>query len=223
MLKYLPEFARRLTRRVDFLVGAAIECIALVAVVVSGLEGVVVALMAVSVLGLLLLWGAFAVFQEERAMRAEREAKVRLIASPGSISWNIPDPGPGKVRLETHVHWEIWTDIDINTAQIGLNIVGVSRGRKWWEWWCIFRHREKRFVGLWPKGQDTFRYTKSFRSIDPQPIRDDAEFEYEGPLDWSDEDGILGLELVLVTGSPAGEHRAYVDPRLWERGSRKPL
>jgi len=148
----------------------------------------------------------------------EHEAKVRLSASPGMIAWNRPDPGRGKVRLETRVQWEIWTDIDINTAKIGLNMISIRK--KWWQIWKLFLPRKKRLIGLPPKGQDTFQYRKSFRAIDPQPIQDSAEFEYEGP--W-DEDGDLGLELVLETGSPFGKYRADVDLRLWERGSRKPL
>jgi len=150
----------------------------------------------------------------------EYEAKVRLIASPGSISWNHPDPGSGKVRLETHIYWEIWTVIDIHTAQIGLNIVGI-RYRKWWQ---IFRRREKRLMSLWPKGWTLpSQYRRTLRANDSQPFEENAKFEYEGPLDWSDKEGLFGLELVLVTGSPAGTYRAYVDPRLWERGSSRPL
>jgi len=150
----------------------------------------------------------------------EYEAKVRLIAKPGMVAWNWPDPGRGKVRLEANIQWEIWTDIDIKTAKICLNMIGLSP-KRWWQKWG-FHPTEKKLRGLPPKGQDTFEYRKSFRAIDPQPIQDSAEFEYEGPFD-ADKAGGLGLELVLETGSPLGKYRADVDPRLWERGSRRPL
>ena len=144
----------------------------------------------------------------------EYEAKVRLIAKPASYRWNHPDPGPGKVKLEICVEWEVWTDIDINTAELCLNMIRI-RHKKWWQIWKSLRSRER---GLQPKGQDAFQYRKSIRATDSQPIQDSTEFEYEGP--W---DNDLDLELVLVTGSPFGKYRADVDPRLWERGSRKPL
>jgi hypothetical protein len=215
----LPEYLARYGERLDLFAGIVAGVLFFVIAWVSGLSGRANVVITVGIILVATLEAGYSVYREERIMRAEREAKVRLIASPGSINWNYPDPGPGKVRLKTRIHWEIWIDEDISTAQLALNIIGI-RHKKWWQ---VFQRRRNPLIGMRPNGQDTPHYRKNFRRIDPQPIEDNAEFEYEGPLDWSDEDGLLGLELVLVTGSPAGEYRAYVDPRLWERGSTKPL
>jgi hypothetical protein len=135
------------------------------------------------------------------------------------MSWNIPDPGPGKVRLAAHIHWEIWTDIDIRTSALALNLVGIRLG-KWWEIWAVFQSRAKPLMGLRVKGHDTPDYRKTFLASSPQPIQDNAEFEYEGPLNW---DGPVSLLLVVKTGSPPGRFTSTVDSRLWERGSKSPL
>jgi hypothetical protein len=221
-LALLPEYLARCAQRLDLFTGILAGVVFFVIAWVSGLGGRVTVPITVGIILFAALEAGYSVYREERAMRAEREAKVRLIASPSSIKWDLPDRHRATiVKLDVHVHWEIWTDIDINTAQICLNIIGF-RGTKRWRWCGIFWQREKRLIGLPPKGQDTFYYRKSFRSTDLQPIEDDAEFEYEGPIDvhWG---GRFALELVLVTGSPSGTYRAYLDPRLWERGSREPL
>ena len=214
----LFEYVGRCTQRLDFLVGISLGIIFLLIALLFGLGASATVPITIGIIILAALEAGYFVYREERIMRAEREAKIRLTASPASFSWNRPDPGRGKVRLEAHVRWEIWTDVDINTAEIGLNIVGI-RHKKWWQ---IFQRKQTALIGLPPKGQDTFRYRRSFRAIDPQPIEGDAEFEYEGPLDWPD-NGDCDLELVLVTGSPAGRYSARVAPRLWGRGTRRPL
>ena len=147
------------------------------------------------------------------------QSRVRLVARPGSISWNVPDPGPSKIRLTAHIHWEIWTDIDIRTSALALNLVGI-RLREWWQIWRVFQSEVKPLMGLRIKGNDTPDYRKTFAAKSPQPIQDNAEFEYEGPLSW---DGPVSLVLVLKTGSPPGRFTSTVDPRLWERGSKSPL
>ena len=147
------------------------------------------------------------------------ESRVRLVARPGSLSWNHPDPGPGRVRLRVHVQWELWTDIDIRTSALGLSVVGI-RSRKWWQVWTAFQAQERPLLGLRVKGQDTPDYRKTFMASQLQPIQDSAEFEYEGSLGW---DGDVLLALVLKTGSPEGRFTSVVDPRLWDRGSMSPL
>lgn len=148
------------------------------------------------------------------------ESRVRILARPGSMSWNHPDPGPGKFSLRTSIRLELWTDIDVHTSALVLNIVGL-RIRKRWQVWDALRRTSQPLMGLRPKGQDTPIYRKAIRAADTQPFQDDIEFEYDGPLlNW---DGIIMLILVLQTGSPTGRFTSVVDSRLWERGSRSPL
>lgn len=215
-LAQLPEYAWRCAQRQSLLVGIILGSTFLFFALLFGLGVSVTVPVTMAIIILTALEAGYFVYREERITRAERDAEIRLTASPASFSWNRPDPGPGKVKLEAHVRWEIWTDIDFNSAEICLNIVGIRR-KKWWQ---IFQRKRTPLIGLPPKGQDTRQYRKSFRKSDAQPIEDDAEFEYEGPLDW---DGDCDLELALETGSPAGKYRTPVELRLWERGTRKPL
>jgi hypothetical protein len=217
----LPEYGVRCAQRLDLFLGIVAGVAFYLVAVACGLGRSVIVPVTIGIMVLGALEAGYGVYRQERIIRAEREAKIRLSASPGSQSWNYPDPGPDKVSLKTHVYWEIWADVDISTAKICLNIIGVRR-KTWWQVWRLFKPREERLLGLPPKGQDDFTYRKSFRAIDPQPIRDDAEFEYHGPFDW-DKDGYWRWELVLLTGSPDGRFSAEVDARLHERGSRKPL
>jgi hypothetical protein len=78
VLDYLWEYAGRVIRRVDVVFGLAINVIALIVALISGLEYTTVALMAVSILGLVLLWGGFAVFQEERH-KTDSSLEVRVL------------------------------------------------------------------------------------------------------------------------------------------------
>jgi hypothetical protein len=215
----LPEYLVRCANRVGLWVTILAGVIFFIVASAFGLDRVTVpATMAIILLGA--LEAGYNAYREERVMRVERDAKVRLIARPASFSWNHPDPGPGKIRLEIRVEWKIWTDIDIHTAQICLNIIDV-RDKKWWQIWRVFQPSRKALIGLPIKGQDTYQYWNKYSATDPQPIQDDAEFEdYEGLWDG---DGRVELELVLETGSPSGKHRTKIDIDLWKRGSREPL
>ncbi len=218
-LAQLPEYLSRCFQRLDLIIGVSLGVIFFLVALLVGLGSSVTVPVTMTIVIVAALEAGYFVYREERIVRAEREAKVRLNASPGSLAWNVPEPGAGKTRCKATICWEIWTDIDIKTARLCLNILGI-RHKKWWQ---VFRPREVPLIGLPPKGQDTFQYRKTFRAIDPQPIIGDTEFEYEGPLDWPDKEGEWALELVLETGSPAGTYRAIVDSRLWERGTREPL
>lgn len=214
LVRDIGDYGWRVFHRFDFVCGGVLAVVYFFVADHIGLadyKGQVVA----SIVAIGYVVSAYAVYREERIMRAKRDAEIRLTARPASFRW-VSDPD--KVRLEAHISWEIWADIDFNTAEISLNIVGI-RHKKWWQ---IFQRREEPLIGLRPKGQDTYQYRKRFLASD-SPIEGDTEFEiYEGPLEWPN-DGDCDLELVLKTGSPAGRYSARVDPRLWERGTRRPL
>jgi hypothetical protein len=214
----LPEYLGRLANRVDLWVTILAGVIFFVVALIFGL-GRAAAPFTLAIILVAALEAGYNVYREERVMRAERDAKVRLTVRPVSMSWNHPDPDPKKTRVELRVEWEIWTDIDIKTSQICLNIIEI-RPKKWWPIRRLFQPSRRALEGLRPKGQDTYQYRKSLRADAPQPIQDSADFEYET---LRDDDRTLGFELVLETGSPFGKYRTDVDLRPWDRGSRKPL
>jgi len=214
----LPEYLARCANRVGLWVTILAGVVFFVVASAFGLDRVTVPVtMAIILLGA--LEASYSAYREERIMRAERDAKVRLSARPVLMSWNHPDADPEKTSVGLRVEWEIWTDIDIKTSEICLNIIEIRR-RERWPIWGLSQPTRKALEGLRPKGQDTYQYRKSIRESDTQPFQDSGEFEYEG---LRDDDRTLGFELVLKTGSPFGTYRADVDFRPWDRDSRKPL
>ena len=143
-------------------------------------------------------------------------------AAPGSLLINHPlkDESPladDEVSIYTTVHFEIWTDIDIDTASLVLNIVGI-RNLSWWK----FPGR-KRLLGIRIEGQDNAIYRKKIKHSDKQPFRDKVTFKWRGKkniVSWGD---IFLLELVLKVGIPNTTWRVYIDPKLYERGLTTPL
>ncbi len=83
-----------------------------------------------------LFFAAYGVYREERTMRRDREQDVRVTATLGSLSANMPDPGPDKVSLAVRVIWEVWANRDVSTDKLALNLIyvyesgGGNSGRK---------------------------------------------------------------------------------------------
>lgn len=156
---------------------------------------------------------------------------VRLDAAPSTLLINHPlkNEPPlenNEFSIYTTIHFEIWTDIDINTASLVLNIVGLRNLYPWWKFWKF--PRRKRLIGIKMLGQDSAIYRKKIRYSDEQPFRDKATFKWRGKKDivgW----GIVGwedtflLELALKARLPNNIWRTYIDPKLYERGLTKPL
>ena len=168
------------------------------------------------VLSFVILESGYGVFRQERNMRSELEAKVRLIARPASYALNTRNPAPSEIDLLADISFEIWTDIDIDTSELVLNIIGT---RPLWKVWRIGQDRNIKLIGIRPRGQDTPIYRKRIRATDEQPFEDSVRFAFQGDFAWR---GSFGLELVLTTGRPKGKWRDIVDSRLHERGSLTP-
>lgn len=217
--RYLPEYLRRVLWRVDALLGVVVGVVLVVVDLALSLEGSVVLKTGLAVLGFVFLEAGYGVFREERATRAEREKQVRLVARPDSLAINMRRPAPDEVDIQAHISFEVWTDKDIHTSGLVLNLLEVQQ-RPWWKVWQIGQTRTKRLLGLRPVDQDTALYRKTIRAVQPQPYEGSVEFDWRGKLVWR---GEPILELVLITGQPEGELRAVVDPRLGERGSTAPV
>ncbi len=163
-------------------------------------------------------------FMAFRKVKSERDAlqrNVRITAYIGAMAVNYPDLGPDKVSLHVSVSWEVWTNQDIWTDRLALNLIDVYE-RKWWVPW-----RKTRFpkVGIPPKGQDStqWRHPINTGSASLQPATFCTHFEWVGDRKRPDAHH-FELELVLVTGIPIGTHRIPVDViPLQGRGATPPL
>ena len=150
---------------------------------------------------------------------ASRE-RVRLFASPGFLAINHPMASEqplsrDEVSINTTIYFEVWTDIDINTAHLVLNVVGIRRRR----WWKLLAPTSKRMIGIRIESHDDSTYRKQIKRTDAQPFQDHATFKWRGKrevVDWGD---TFLLELALEMGSPSGVWQAIVDPNLYERGA----
>jgi len=153
----------------------------------------------------------------------ESKERIRLIARIGRLALNLPmkseEPlGHDEISINTTIHFEIWTDMDVNTAKLVLNIVGV-RHRDWWQLWQLFMPKTKRMIGLRIEGHDDSTYRKQIKCTDVQPFEDYATFKWRGKGDILGFGDSFYFELALETGSPIGIWRAItVDPTLYERG-----
>lgn len=155
------------------------------------------------------------------------ESRIRLKASPGFMAINHPlktEPPleRGEASINTTIYFEIWADIDIHTAKLVLNVVGI-RNLCWRRFWRIFLPKSKRLLGIRIEGQDTPIYRKQIKHSDMQPFNDKANFKWRGErgkVSWGDS---FILELALDMGSPKGIWKVVIDPELYERGATTPL
>ncbi len=174
--------------------------------------------------GVFILFAIIAIYRlvKLQAQIDESKERIRLIAHPGAYAINLPrkseEPlGHDEISINTTIHFEIWTDIDVNTAKLVLNIVGV-RHRDWWQPWKLFLPKKKRMLGLRIDGHDDPTYRKQIKCADAQPFEDNATFKWRGKRDILNFGDSFYFELALETGSPIGIWRAIADPRLYERG-----
>lgn len=213
-----PEYLGRAFQRVDLICGGVIAVAYFFLADHLGLGNHRNAVTVV-ILVLSLIEAGYGVYREERGMRAEREKRVRITAKIGAFAANFPDPGPDKTSIQVRVVWEIWTDQDVATDRLALNMI-YKYDRSRWHFWKRTRFPK---TGISPKGGST-QYRKSIRVIDPQPFRDAAEFEYVTNRDIEGDPHWL-LELVIVTGIPAAVHRIPIafEDEYGIRGTNPPL
>ncbi len=219
-MRLVPEYLKRCFLPIELICGGIIAVVYFFFADAGGLGGHRT-LITAGIIEVALLTAGYHVFREERLLRTEREKAVRVTARLGSLAANMPDPGPGKVSLRVGVNWEVWVNQDVSTDKLALNLIYLY-DRPWWQFWKKVRFPMK---GLAPKGKDSTQYRKSFRTIDPQPIKDSAVFEYITDREGSKDPHWL-LELILITGIPAGEHRipVFIDyDEIESRGKSLPL
>jgi len=171
---------------------------------------------------------AFAIYMSliirDKQMQINKSREIiRLSARPSSLAINYPSKtekplSHAEVSIKATIQFEIWADVDVHTAKLVLNVVGIRYRR----WWRLFQ-TSKRLFHIARGGYYDPIYRKQIKVADAQPFEDHATFEWRGwreIVDWGDS---FLLELALETGSPAGIWRVVVDPKLYERGVATPL
>lgn len=221
-IAWVSEYVSRVLKRLDTAAGIALGIVLFLVLFVAGGVGATLSLqISVGITLVLLFEAAYGVFREERQMRAERERTVKVTAKVGSLSSNIPDPGRDKASLRVQVIWEVWVNQDISTDKLALNVIYVY-DKPWWQFWKRTRFPKRR---MRREGEDTAQYRKTIRAADNQPFKDHAIFEYVGDREEEGDPHWL-MELVLITGMPAGEHRipVFIDyAEIRSRGTYPPL
>lgn len=170
---------------------------------------------------LLVSAGAIVEVSKMDARLSDLSSDIRLTAQLGSLSGNLPDPGPDKSSLRVTVFWEIWVGRDVSTDELALNVVYMY-DRTWWKVWESKRRPQH---GLPRLGVEHTQYRHRLAAADPQPFKDHSSFEYVGPR-LLDGDPHWLLELVLKTGMPKARHTAAVYLNIDElrsRGSNPPI
>lgn len=217
----LPDYAGRLLWRMDTATGIIIGLAFFLIAYLTGLSQNLVVIITVAIVVLSAIEAGYQIYREERVLRSKLETEVVVKAALSALSANHPDPGSDKSSLMVHVVWEIWVKQDVSTDKLALNLIYVYDKPRWKFW------KRTRFpqTGIPAKDQDSTWYRKRISAQRVQPFTDSATFEYvgdrhiEGDPHWE-------LELVLVTGVPAGEHRIPVsinDEKWEERGTNPPL
>ena len=167
--------------------------------------------------------GGYLTWREERIRRADMEQRVRIEATLGSFSANVPDPGPDKASISAHVFWEIWNTKNVSTDSLALNIVYLYP-RHWWQVWKRTRFEKEGVAG---KRNGTTQYRRALYADDLQkPFKDNDVFEYTGPREEKGDPHWL-LELVLWTGTPRTRYAVPLmlptPEELHSRGTNPPL
>jgi len=217
----LPDFLYRALQKADFYIGILAGIAFALASYFASFNPGLIATGTILIVATSLFLGAYGVYREERKRRSDLENRIKLTAKIGSMSTNVPEPGPEKVSLRVHVFWEVWVSEDVSTDRLALNLTYLF-DRPWWQFW-----QRNRFpvTGLPPEGKDSTQYRKRLYANEEQPHKDDAVFVYLADRDGGADAHWL-LELVLLTGVPIGQFRTpvFVD---WEalksRGTFPPL
>lgn len=142
--------------------------------------------------------------------------RIRVKARIESLSWNTHRTEPENVAITTQIYWDIWTDVDVDTDDCALNIIGVYKR----SWKCLWlRQRKQMLFGLRSDGQ----YRKKISAKGEKPFSDSAKFSHE----WRHDPSVCAYqwELVVTTGSPRGRYIAELEnPHSWaHRDERAPL
>ena len=133
-----PRYAERLFKRIDFLLGGLLAVLVFFLAdhiqigdyQLSHHRGIVTLVIAI----LALAESGYRVYREEHDMRTKFAAHVRVSAKLKRLAFDHPDPGPGQTLLTAEVGWEIWTDAEVFTDQLALNMIYVY-DKRWWQFW----------------------------------------------------------------------------------------
>ncbi len=218
---HLPDFLYRALHKLDLYVGVGAGIVFLVIAFLLSIGEQAVVTGTVAIAAILVFFSGYSVYREERQMRTERERNIRVTARAGSWAINHPDPGHGRASINVRIFWEVWVSREaVATDKLALNLIYVY-DKPWWQFWKKTRFPQK---GIPQKGRETTQYRVMIDPNDNQPFKGDAIFEYIGESAETDPHWLL--ELVLITGMPAGEHRIpiFIDyDEMRSRGTYPPL
>lgn len=172
------------------------------------------------ILVIILILSPFIVFCKIQKELDEYRNRIHLSATINSISAShCGDKKTVELDITANVIMTIWTDIDIHTESLQLNVVGI-REKKWWQLLKWFLPKTKRLFGIPISPQNNTLYRKQIRKDAQQPFTDSITFSWKGKrthgywyirgwqLDEAIEERGFYFELVLTTGSPGGIWRA---------------
>lgn len=220
-LQGVPHYTGRLLWRMDTVVGILVSLVFFIVAVATGVSQDIIVFVTLAIVVLSAIEAGYGLYREERVMRSRLEQNVRVTAKLGSFSANVPDPGPQKVSIKAGVQWEVWVKEDVSTDQVALNII-YTYDKPWWKIWKRTTFPQK---GIPPDGADSTLYRKRINANETQPFKGSATFEFVGDR-YIEGDPHWELELVLITGMPAGVHRipVYIDyEEMQSRGTNPPL
>ena len=149
------------------------------------------------------------------------KGSIRITASPKYLK--VKDLPPNKWSIDTVIDFEIWTNIDIHTSDLVLNIVCIRLSTPPWKFWKLWMDLpfHRRVVGIRAINSP---YRKDIKYSDSQPFKDTATFRYTGDkalIAW----GTTGFlpELVLEINIPKNKKRVFLDKVLYKKGLTNPL
>jgi hypothetical protein len=152
------------------------------------------------------------------------QGNINFTATPTKFYLNcqLPNEPPlekDEASFYTTVRFEIWTDIDINTSRLVLNLVSFRNlFVSGWEFWKPFKM--ERVIGIPMVGSEDSTYRKKIKGTDLQPFQDTVSFRFRGKVDkiaWAKHHM---PELALELGIPKRILRVYLsDPKTKKGGN----
>ena len=182
------------------------------------------------ILVIILIVSPFITFRSLRLELDKYRSRIRLKAQISDTSVECGgDDKIAELDITATIDIKIWTDVDIYTSSLVLNVVGV-RDKKTWKFWKWFLPKTQRLFAIPISGQRNMIYDQHIRP-DQQPFLDNVKFHWRGKRKpgfwylggWKLNQGSFYFELALETGSPSGTWRVIPELLLEERGLASPL
>ena len=162
----------------------------------------------------LVVFISFAAFAVYRLVKLqtwidESQERIHFTARLLSSTRNYPIPSRDEDDINIRIQLEIWTEIDVHTAELVLNVISIPH-KRWWPPWKLFWKTKLRH-GIAIEGQGDRSYRKQIKHTDVQPFKDYATFKWRVKREDAEWGVPFLLELALKTGIPRNVLRANID------------